>query len=869
MGEGAYHEGNTYTGWDENTWATGTSNDEIFNLGGGDDTIEFDISDGKLIGNNTAILSKGEKLNIRFEGDTEAHSFDTGKYGKNGIFIAIYYNSTEIGRINIDNPFRADFAQGLTMSSQNGFLHNDFFAKTIDKTKAKKGQTIKGSFYNETILGSKKADKIYTGTGDDNIDAYKGKDKIYINGGGRKEITFGLDKGNDTLKFTGDGKEAKTILDFFSPSYNGFRKIGKNLYIDNYDNYSNKKAATQTLSDYFDLNDGLSSSLEDYIYINEFDSEHEKLLLNRLNYTMIDVYGDKKRNVTGTNYGAESVNFGDYLHGSKKADKIYTGRGNDIINAGKGNDKIYLNSDGYKTVVINNGDGNDTIYLNNFTEDVYLKINGADDIRKGYSADGKDLYLYRTFNSGKSIKTEKTTIKDISTYWKYGENSGSLNLFINGQEYIPVNFRSEDKNLNVQMTRNYTIDSSVMQNKFFGTKKADNVTIQGTGSVKMILTGGGNDTITVKNSANTISGGQGNDTINVLTSGDIYINHTTGDGNDTITIGNPAPNGIGINLKLQGSQFNNYDADEYYSNYFIAMRQGFSIKGDDLVMQIPAGLNKFETITFKDYFKEDSLYNAEKIYINMTVNEHNYNSSYTGTLKKCLGKWSFWATSNYDSATKRTRYDYIVDHNTSFYYNGKEKAAMYGSGTIDTYIVNLNKKSNLIISDESGMSDSIFLRAKQSDLTTFFNVDKYKRVDVTGDDISDDLFIFNKKNLTAKNLKNAFNDKGSGYIRINQFFKNSESKWTQSAGYIERIFVGKNINDLAAGNYQDCETIYDNKVEIGATVGMIAEKVAGWLAKHSKYNDAISVINSGNTKDINSLLKCYTSEKIWLNKNLI
>ena len=862
-----------YTGTYSSEEAYGTSANEIFELMEGSDEIIFDISGAKTIGDNTVILSKGEKLTVRLNGDDNTTYTETEKSGKDTI-VNVFMNKsgfgkTKLGSITFQDPYGTNHPDGVIIRGGNGYMQTlDLFGKYIDKTKAKKGQTIKGSFYNETILGSKKADKIYTGAGDDRIDAYKGKDKIYINGGGRKEIAFGLDKGNDTLKFTGDGKEAKTILNFLSPSYNGFRKIGKNLYIDNYSIDTYKRSATQTISDYFDLNDGLSSSLEDYIYINEFDSEHEKLLSNRLDNTMIDVYGDKKRNVIGTNCIVEDMNLGDYLHGSKKADKIYTGTGYDIINAGKGNDKIYLNSTGDKEIIINNGDGNDTIYLNNFTEDVYLKINGADDIRKGYSADGKDLYLYHTFNSGKSIKTEKTTIKDFSTYWKYGENSGSLNLFINGQEYIPVNFRSEDRNLNVQMTRNYTIDSSVMQNKFFGTKKADNVTIQGTGSVKMILTGGGNDTITVKNSANTISGGQGNDTINVLTSGDIYINHTTGDGNDTIRT-NQTMNNITINLKLQGNQFNNYDADEYYSNYFIAMRQGFSIKGDDLVMQIPAGLNKFETITFKDYFVTGSLFDPEKININITVNENQYNNYYTGTLKSCLEKWGFWATMNYDIATKRTRYDYIDSYETSFYYNGKEKAAMYGSDIDDTYIINLNKKSNLIISDKSGGDDYLFIRAKQSDLSAFFNVDKYKRVDVTGDGISDDLFIFNKKNLTAKNLKNAFNDKGSGYIRINQFFKNSEGKWTQSAGYIERIFVGKNINDLAAGNYQDCETIYDNKVEIGATVGMIAEKVAGWLAKHSKYNDAVSVINSGNTKDINSLLKCYTSEKIRLNKNMI
>ncbi len=827
MGDGAQHEGNTYTGWEENTWATGTSADETFNLGGGDDTIEFDISDGKTIGVNTAILSKGEKLNIRFEGDTEAHSFDTGKYGKNGIFVAIYYNSTEIGRINIDNPFRADFAQGLTMSSQNGFLHNDFFAKIIDKSKAKKGQTIKGSFYNETIRGSKKADKIYTGTGDDNIDAYKGKDKIYINGGGRKEITFGLDKGNDTLKFTGDGKEAKTILNFSSLSYNGFRKIGKNLFIDNYSKDTYKRLATQTISDYFDLNDGLSSSLEDYIYIYEFDSEHEKLLSDRLNGTDIDVYGDKKRNVIGSNYGADSINNGDYLHGSKKADKIYTGRGNDIINAGKGNDKIYLNSDGYKTVVINNGDGNDTIYCNSLTEDFNLAINGSDVIT--YEKNYNDLILYYTYNNGKKISTGKTVIKDYYTY-------EGASLKINNKTI--GSYLNENNVTRVNMSKNYTISdvSDPSEKIYTGTSKKD--VIEAFSSNKTILTGAGDDYIGIYGNGHTVSGGKGNDKIYLNTNDTVTINHTTGDGNDIIET-NQEMNKININLKLQGNQFKDYDL--YYSDYFISMRQGFSIQENDLIMQVPAGLNKFETITFKDYFATGSLFDPEKININITVNENEYYSYYTGTLKKCLERWTFWAKGLYDSTIGRTIYNYVVDHKTSFYYDGKGKALMKASSMNDNYIANLNKKSNLIITDTEG-DDTLYINAKQSDLRVFFNVDKYKRVNVRGDGVSDDLFIFNKKSLTAKNLKNAFNDKGSGYIRINHAFENSEAKWTESDGFIENIFIGKNISDLAAGSLPEWTTINGNEVAMSTTISSITEKVNAWLSKHTKYIDAFDVL---------------------------
>lgn len=96
MGDGAHVVDGVYYGGEENTWAKGTSADETFNLGGGNDDIEFDISGAALIGNNRVILSKDENLTVTLTGDDSTTSTEIEKSGKDVNALLKLYTSEQV-----------------------------------------------------------------------------------------------------------------------------------------------------------------------------------------------------------------------------------------------------------------------------------------------------------------------------------------------------------------------------------------------------------------------------------------------------------------------------------------------------------------------------------------------------------------------------------------------------------------------------------------------------------------------------------------------------------------------------------------------------------------------------------------------------
>ena len=432
---------------------------------------------------------------------------------------------------------------------------------------------------------------------------------------------------------------------------------------------------------------------------------------------------------------------------------------------------------------------------------------------------------------------------------------------------MPINFHYEDKNNNVNFKGNYTVSTGAEKNKFIGSKKADTITINDAKTWRQIFTAGGNDTININAGSASISAGAGKDTINIATSGSVNINHTNGDGNDTITTSTSAPE-ISLNLKLQGEQFNNYEG-KYYSNYFIGMRQGFTRIGNDLIMQVPTKLNKFETITFKDYYST-SLFDSDNITVNATVNERDMDSDLTGSLTKCLKSWAFWAEGIYDKSIKTTFYEYMDNsYNNHYYYSGSGKASILGSDKSDTYLVNFNKKSNLTINDSgfdisNGKYNSLYIKTNKSNLRAFFNVDANGQVSVSSSkEKSDNFILFHKDSFNAKNVKNVLNNKGTGFIDINNYFaETSHEGFEIGNGVITRIMADKNITKYASDS---CENYYidysKSSINNENWIINITQDVAGWLSKHTKYTDAFDVIQNGSSKDIASLLKVYTANK--------
>ena len=206
----------------------------------------------------------------------------------------------------------------------------------------------------------------------------------------------------------------------------------------------------------------------------------------------------------------------------------------------------------------------------------------------------------------------------------------------------------------------------------------------------------------------------------------------------------------------------------------------------------------------------------------------------------------------------------MPDHKNYFNYSGKGKAVMIRSSRKDKYIASLNSKSHLVINDSgsSNGNDYLYIKTNKNNLRAFFNVDKEGSVTLNSNYKSDDLFIFNKSSLTVKNVKSVLKGGGSGFIDINNFFKNSESyTYSISNGCIEGIYADKKITNYLANLDYDYNKYEKAHLGVSGWITKIAGDVAGWLSKHTKYTDAYDVIQNGSTKDIESLLKVYTATK--------
>jgi len=829
---------------------TGSSKNEKFNLGGGDDdVINFDIDGGKKIGNNTVYLSQNENLTVKLFGDTSENSF-TSKISGNDVIVTVYKNKTSLGTINFKNAGLENPAQNVKIQGTNWLLPAvDILAQnyTIDKSKSKKGVKIKGTALNEIITGSKKADTIYTGSGNDTIYTGKGKDTIVINGKGNKDIYIHQNEGDKTIKFQNVKNTDNITLHLDDTHYrnpiSGIKK-GNDLYLKTlYYDYSLDKSTARTYSLLNYFNNSLTPADFSNLFFKDGD-DSAKALSDYFKSYSINVYGDKKRNVVGTDYN-------EYLYGTNKNDIISTGDGYDRVYAGKGNDEIKINGTGNKRIYISDNDGDKVVNVSSgFSDRINLYINSTD-ILSAEIADN-DLILYRTFDSGKTTKTEKIEYRNLLLT----DNKLDM-VYINDRSFtdlysdtIFAYIKTAGRKGKFDVT--YNDNNKIIK----GSSKKDTITITKSTSPR-VFAGAGNDTINITDSAAFITGGLGKDTINIIDNSAVVINHKAGDGNDIINIQSDNTS-VKLNLSVQNKYFN--DA-HYYGNYFIGARMGFRQSGNDLIMQIPSAKSKVETITFKDFYLNSG--NWANTHVNaFDVNGKKTGSIETGLISGLTKEWGFWATGIYDKTTKTTSYLAADDnYNNCYEYNGKGKAIMYGSSKKDNYLVKLTNKSNLYINDLCG-TNKLYIQNNLKSLRFFFNVglnsDSSGIVSVTSDSLSDNLLIFDsKKSMTVKNLKNILNEKeGKGVININSYFAEFSGDYVADlgSGYTD-VYVSKNIMQECINNKQ-----YDSYWADYETFSEISEKVASWLSNHTQYADSFDVIRNGSNKEISELLKIYTSK---------
>ena len=442
--------------------------EHIAKLTKSNDTVTITKAEGNVIIDTS--VNKGSDT-LKFGNEYDASKFST-KMSENGRDLELTYtDNSQIQTITIKNYFSK--GGNSTKSSVkeieiNGETKNilDLYTNVVSA----KGTKINGSMFNDVITGSDKADKIYTGAGNDTITANKGNDTINITGAGNKTINIANGDGNDVI--TGIAKADKVILNGLTAENLSYSKSGNDLVITREEEAATegKEAvtATTTIKDYF-KNSKNADKLD--------------------GVTNVSVSGKGKLVGGFTN---------DTITGSDKADKIYTGAGNDSITAGKGNDTINITGAGNKTINIANGDGNDVI--TGIAKADKIILNGLTDDKLSYSKSGNDLVITReeeAATEGKKAVTAKTTIKD---FFKDSNNLDKLA----GVTVKDITVTGKGK-----LVGGFTNDTII------GSDKADK-----------IYTGAGNDTITAN---------KGNDTINITGAGEKTINIANGDGNDVIT----------------------------------------------------------------------------------------------------------------------------------------------------------------------------------------------------------------------------------------------------------------------------------------------------------------------------------------------
>lgn len=488
-----------------NTIIGNEGNDKLY-AGKGADTFMFAEGDGNDIVYSSDIADK-----LIFEDSSKL------EYEKSGNNLIIKYGEND--SVTLSNYFKQKEGKALKIA-------DDAVIKTSN-----------GTYLNDYIEGNYKNNTIKAGKGNDVIIGGWGDDKLY-GGEGSNEFRFNVGDGNDTVYAA---KDAVNKL-VFSEDYDSrtYTVKGNDVIITSIKEYQLKPYPGPILFDTSSTDDFDETTAQGSY--TEINSKHYFAIWGTDTVTVKD-YLKGGYNVTIDNedltdilknenikYGNEDARKGQTLKGSflnetftgsDKADKIYTGAGNDTINLGKGNDTIYLNGEGEKTLYFTKGEGNKTVYMNydgvkaNFVFDKPAseiamfsnEITEDQEHEFSYEKKGNDIVV--KYND----TDEKVTIKNY-----FANNAQDTDLKINGEGFNPPAIKvqtSSSKNNNIDMTQNgldkYSWDISS------GNKR------------NIITTGDGNDRISAHRGQNIINAGNGDNSIHFDENAYAHITAGTGD----------------------------------------------------------------------------------------------------------------------------------------------------------------------------------------------------------------------------------------------------------------------------------------------------------------------------------------------------
>ena len=577
-------EGNDYI-------VTYGGNDTIY-AGDGNDTINGGAGNDKLYGGLGINLYS--YANGKFEGNDTiyAEQNSISYIGINANEIKDAYKTKNDLILANENGEKLTLANYFKNYNQEIFINFESIKYIIDYKKDNsfeitgKGE-IEDTPFNDSITGSKGADKIYSNLGNDKIDAGKGNDKIYSYSG-LSNLYFNEGDGKDTI----EGNFNEITINTTNETSLNYRKNGDDLVI----SYTNKDSIT--LKNFYNLNtyigkvyvngtqitDNLSSYLEN-AYVNEYrlttgnnkfysmPTNNTIILPNSFDLnnitnsvksgnnlvltgvyglkdklTIVDYYKDSyditfvKQN--GSSVGTlndilldvyqENTEFGGNFESVPYALSVKGGFINDYLNMTKYDDIV---KGGHGHDSINGNSGNDKIWGESGNDSILGGI-GNDSI---YAGDGNDFVYGNEGNDLiKAGKGNDSILCDSGRDKVYAEAGNDL-VNIETDNVYADGGAGNDR-FRVLGSHNTIIGGS--GNDYFGEVNTSNSKIDsGSGddnfkpvniSYSTLKTGSGNDYIYLNSGEyNTIDAGSGNDKI------DVYMRNSeinAGSGNDLITV---------------------------------------------------------------------------------------------------------------------------------------------------------------------------------------------------------------------------------------------------------------------------------------------------------------------------------------------
>lgn len=518
---------------------------------------------------------------------------DDGKDTPTKITLMDYFNKTDN---RLETIYFGDLlvpktkTEGVTPEDKDeGPVQGTYFTistDNVDNINFYGSKKLVGSEYNETFIGSKKADKIYTKAGNDTVIAGAGNDKIHLDGKGEKTIVYGWDNAAPYINEGNDTIYVSDLIDKVYISFDGYLVAsdtykaslnGKDLILSMTDK-NDEQRGTVTIKDYF-VNS--NSNISD-----KFSIDGTNLDLNEKN---IYITGNSKKKNT-----IYDTTYADVIKGGKKVDKIYLSSGNDIINAGKGNDKIYINDDGTKTIIMDKSSGSDSISINNSDAVANIQF-GNNDISPNiiYTSNGSNLTITGHYDAIKNARGKITTkaVNDKVTINNYFSNDYSNDFYVNGNE-----LNLSDEKINI--TGSYNKKKKTYT--YTGTEYDD--VINGSTKKDIIHAGNGNNIINVGKKGNSIiTAGSGNDTYNIQNLNANIDIEDEGGNNDTINLKNTKLSDINLFFNV------NKDGDDLIYNSHKENSIDLTIYNNKNAGLVTASKNPTGLIDIDNYFnKEDS-----------------------------------------------------------------------------------------------------------------------------------------------------------------------------------------------------------------------------------------------------------------------